>query len=58
MPHEIVGELIGPAAEFAGEIASDEIQRRWGCKGCLTALLGLASIVMLALWALGAFSGA
>jgi hypothetical protein len=58
MVHDILADIVGGVAEAAVETASDEAERRLGCKGCSAILIGLAVIVLVILWALGAFSGA
>lgn len=58
MVHDILGEIVDGVAEAAMDVASDEVQRRWGWKGCLTVVLVVVLLVVALLWALGVFSNA
>ncbi|MEJ2409377.1 MAG: hypothetical protein P8Y48_08560 [Novosphingobium sp.] len=57
MPHQILGEIAGAALEAGAERATDEVSRRMGWKGCLTASLLIVLGLGLLLWSAGAFSG-
>ncbi|TCM39391.1 hypothetical protein [Novosphingobium sp. ST904] len=55
MLHDVLADLAGGAVEGAADLASDEIRRRSGWKGCLTVALVALGVVLVLLWWLGAF---
>ncbi|MCJ2188733.1 hypothetical protein [Novosphingobium beihaiensis] len=57
MPHQVLGEIAGAALEAGADLATDEVSRRMGWKGCLTVSLLIVLGLGLLLWFVGAFSG-
>ena len=56
MPLDHVADAISLAADAVD--TADSVHRKWGCNGCLVALLLLAAALVLILWWSGALSGA
>ncbi|MEO6198671.1 MAG: hypothetical protein ABIO68_01855 [Sphingomicrobium sp.] len=44
MPHEIIGEVVGQVVQGVGEVAVDEVHRKFGWRGCLLVIAAIGVV--------------